>query len=244
MREIHDHFFHKAKSEGFLARSAYKLIEIDDRKRLLRPGHWVLDCGAAPGSWMQVAAQRVAPQGVVVGFDLKSITHNFNTKSAHSFVADINTIDPRELLAIAHELAHPGQILPTHPRRFDVVLSDMAPNTSGDHSSDHHNSVRLCRAVLNLASQVLKPAGSLAMKVFEGEAYMDLVRDTAKLFTEAKGYKPTASRNESREMYIIATGFKPQNTAALDRNPNLPPPKPKPTPGWNKSPSPSGEGLG
>jgi 23S rRNA (uridine2552-2'-O)-methyltransferase len=193
-REVQDHFFRLAKKEGYLSRAAYKLIEIDDRRKLLRKGDRVLDCGAAPGSWLQVAARRVGPQGRVIGIDLKPITHRFAEPTVRAIAGDFISM-PREQLLGGLDA-------------FDVILSDMAPTTTGVPMADHHVSVRLCDALLDRCPELLRPGGNLCMKVFEGEAYPDLLARTKSLFENVKGFKPKASRGESREMYIIATGFR------------------------------------
>lgn len=194
-RVLHDQFFKRAKQEGYLARSAYKLSEIDDRFRILRAGARVLDLGCAPGAWLQVAAERVGPVGAVVGVDLKEVRGPI-APAVETIVGDIYEID-------AAALRGPAGV------PFDVVLSDMAPDTTGAGDTDHHRSVRLCRRVLDVLPLLLRPGGSLAMKVFEGGAYPALVRDTAALFDRARGFKPKASREVSREIYIVASGYRP-----------------------------------
>jgi 23S rRNA (uridine2552-2'-O)-methyltransferase len=221
-RELHDHFFRQAKREGYLSRAAYKLTEIDDKKRLLKPGAAVLDCGCAPGSWLQIASDRIGDRGAVVGVDLKSITHQFNRPNIHVIQGDLRDIDPAELRA-------PAGLDPASGR-FDIILSDMAPNTTGDHTVDHHQSVRLCHVVLDLAATLLKTGGSTVMKVFEGEAYPDLMTRHRDLFTSVKGFKPKASRDVSTEMYIVATGYAPPAPNEQDAAP--PPPPKRPSPGW------------
>lgn len=191
-RVLHDRYFKQAKAEGYLARSAYKLTEIDERKRILRPGDRVLDLGCAPGSWLQVSSERVGERGRVVGIDLTPIEQGFMPNVTHA-VADAFAVEPAMLLEAAGG-------------RFDVVLSDMAPKTTG--AGDHFASVRLCRRVLELVPSVLRTGGHLVMKVFEGEEYPALLREVAGMFGEAKGFKPKASRDVSREMFIVAKGFK------------------------------------
>jgi 23S rRNA (uridine2552-2'-O)-methyltransferase len=194
-RVLHDRFFKQAKSEGYLARSAYKLIEIDDKFRVLPRGGkvgLVLDLGAAPGSWTQVAAERMGDAGRVVALDIQAI--RVSLKNATTLLADVNEVTPETLLA------HTGG------ERFDAIVSDMAPNTSGH--GDHFRSVRLCERALELARDVLKPGGNLVMKVFEGEAYPDLLKEASRRFAKCKGFKPQSSRDVSREMFIVALGFK------------------------------------
>ncbi len=190
-RILHDEFFKRAKDEGYLARSAYKLIDLNDKKRLIRTGDRVLDLGCAPGSWLQVCRKLVGSSGVVVGIDLQEIDCSFEP-NVHVIQGDLTEIDP-------------GALLGESGRLFDCVLSDMAPPTTGH--GDHFRSVHLCEAILDRLPLLLRPGGSLAMKVFEGEAYPDLVRLTASMFKEAKGFKPRASRMVSSETYIVGKGF-------------------------------------
>jgi len=191
-RVLHDQFFRKAKEEGYLARSAYKLIEINERKRLFGPGARVLDLGCAPGAWVQVAIEIVGPRGVVVGIDLKEIRERF-ADNVHIIQGDI--------------YATPAEVLTGESgKKFDAVLSDMAPDTTGH--GDHFLSVRLCRRVLELLPGLLRPRGNLVMKVFEGEEYAPLLRETEKLFRVVKGFKPKASRDVSVEMYVVAEQYR------------------------------------
>lgn len=222
MREIHDHYFREAKREGYLSRAAYKLIEIDDRKKVLRRGDLVLDCGAAPGSWLQVAARRVGERGCVVGVDLQPIHHRFAESNIHIVQGDLSEIEPNALLR--HMTRD----------RFDVILSDMAPGTTGDARRDHYRSADLCRVVLDRCGDLLRPGGNLVMKVFEGERYPDLLAAAKTIFDRAKGFKPKASRRESVEIFIIAHGYR--GSPAADRPTSAVasplPPRPDPSQGW------------
>lgn len=191
-RKLHDRFFKQAKAEGYLARSAYKLIEINDKRKILAPGQAVLDLGCAPGSWLQVVEPIIGPRGIVVGIDLQPVAHPFGP-GVRTIVADAFKVDPAALR-------------PAPGRPFDVVLSDMAPNTSGH--GDDLLSARLCRRVLELLPPLLRPAGHLVMKVFEGSEYPPLLKDTQAMFRETKGLKPEATRDVSREIYIVAKGYK------------------------------------
>ena len=210
-RQIHDRYFRQAKAEGYLARSAYKLIEINERKRLIRRGDAVLDLGCVPGSWLQVAAELVGPRGVVVGIDLKAVQAEMPA-NVRTIEGDINTVSAEDLLASARRADLPGEESarradpPVAGRGFQVVLSDMAPNTTG--AGDDFVSERLCRRVLELLPGVLKPGGNLAMKVLEGSGYPGLLGDTSAMFTACKGFKPRASRDASREMYIVGHGYR------------------------------------
>lgn len=198
-RKLHDRFFKQAKAEGYAARSAYKLKEINRRRQVLRRGGRVLDLGCAPGSWLQVAAECVGPEGLVVGIDLRPVTIDLPA-NARAVVGDAFEVDAAALLALAGDKAE----------RFDVVLSDMAPSTEGGGGGtvDHFRSVALCRRVLDLCPSVLRAGGHVVMKVFEGEEYPRLLRQTQRLFADVKGLKPEASRDASREMFIIGKDFR------------------------------------
>lgn len=240
-RQRQDHYFRQARREGYRSRAAYKLIEIDDRRGLFKPGDRVLDCGAAPGSWLQVASSRVGPKGFVVGIDLRPLDAGFPMNNVRVVQGDFLEMPARALLDALDE-ADAGRDAPATLRRFDVILSDMAPNTSGSRTIDHHQSVRLCHGVLDRCPDLLRPGGRLAVKVFEGEAYPQLLRRAAAMFEAAKGFTPKASRAASTEIYLLATGF--TGAAAPEESPpgddageSAPPPPaaPAPRPGWSES---------
>lgn len=192
-RTLHDPYFKQAKAEGYLSRAAYKLKQIQESKGLIKHGDRVLDLGCAPGAWLQVAQEYTGPEGVVVGIDLQPVKSRFAPGIVHE-VGDAFETPPEHLTELAGGL-------------YDIVLSDMAPKTSG--VNDHERSIALCERVLELAMGCLKPTGHLAMKVFEGGMYNDLLSTTRTVFSRVKGYKPKASRDVSREMYVIAHGFVP-----------------------------------
>ncbi len=191
-RKLHDQYFKKAKAEGYLARSAYKLQEINERKRLFGAGARVLDLGCAPGAWLQIAAEVVGPRGVVVGIDLKEVREEI-APTVRTVVGDVYKTSPEELTGLAGA-------------KFDAVVSDMAPDTTGH--GDHFLSVRLCRRALEMLPALLRGGGNMAMKVFEGEEYPALMREVQGMFREAKGFKPKASREVSREMYVVGRGYR------------------------------------
>lgn len=191
-RKLHDRFFKQAKAEGYVARSAYKLIEINDRRKILGPGQTVLDLGCAPGSWLQVVAPLIGNRGIAVGIDLQAVTHPF-PENVRTIVADVFKVDPKTLLDVSG-------------RSFDVVLSDMAPNTSGH--GDDLLSARLCRRVLEVLPPLLRRGGHCIMKVLEGSEYPSLLKEVQAMFREVKGLKPEATRDVSREIYITAKGYK------------------------------------
>lgn len=193
-RVLHDQFFKKAKDEGYLARSAYKLQEIAERHRLIGRGQRVLDLGCAPGAWLQIASEIVGERGAVVGIDLKEVRDRI-APNVRAIVGDAYEVEPSALVDLAGGM-------------FDVVLSDMAPDTTGAGDTDHHRSVRLCRRVLEVLPPLLRVGGNLAMKVFEGGTYPALLKEAGRAFGSAKGFKPKASRDVSREIYIVALGYK------------------------------------
>lgn len=197
-RILHDQYFKQAKAEGYLARSAYKLLEIQERKKIMRRGDRVLDLGCVPGSWLQVASEIVGTKGIVVGVDLKEVRDAI-APNVHTLVGDMNELDTNDLL---------GESGLT----FDVVLSDMAPNTTG--AGDGVRSVRLCERVLDVLPDLLRTKGNLVMKVLEGETYPELLARTKSLFKDARGFKPKASRDASREIFVIATGYQPKAAQA------------------------------
>ena len=202
VREVQDHYFREAKREGYVARSAYKLKEILEKKRLIGQGDYVLDLGCAPGAWLQIACQHIGPAargGLVLGLDLKEVRKGlrFCDEALLTRVGDVFKITPAELLEL------------TSRRRFDAVISDMMAPTMGHHHSDHYQSIHLARRALELACDVLRSGGSFVVKVFEGAEYPALLDECKAHFDKVKGFKPKASRNESTEMYIIGEGFVP-----------------------------------
>ncbi len=227
-RDIRDHWYREAKRAGYRSRAAYKLIELDDRWGILAPGRTVLDCGCAPGSWLQVAAPRIEPGGRAVGIDLKTI----RPLDLGSGGFDHVTVLHGDLLATpAAELlgaAGPGACA------FDVVLSDMAPSTTGDRTIDHHGSVRLCHAVLDRCRDVLATGGTCVMKVLEGEAYPELLERCRAAFDAVKGFKPRASRAISTEMFVVCRGYRGADRDPAGDEAAAPPapPPPRPSAGW------------
>ena len=218
-RELHDRYFRQAKREGYLARSAYKLIEIDDKRQLIRKGDRVIDLGCAPGSWLQVAATRVTSRGYVVGVDLKPCTATF-ARNVRTVVGDFLEIDPKILLDREGRLAN-------------VILSDMAPNTSGH--GDGFMSVRLCEEIVDRLPLILRRGGSFVMKVFEGETFPALLTRVRTLFADVKVIKPQATRDVSREVYITAKRFRPPEPEREHTDAQT---EPKPEPGSTMDKSP------
>lgn len=185
-----DHFTKKAKAQGYAARSVFKLEEMDERAKLLRPGMRVVDLGCFPGSWSRYVAE-VIGDGVLVGVDLeepKGIPGSFIARSVY----EVSSEELREKLGSA----------------ADVVLSDMAPNTSGDRVGDHLRQIGLAERALLLATELLRPGGAFVAKVFEGADSQKFVDEVKRLFTTVRRMKPEATRSRSVEFFVVATGFK------------------------------------
>lgn len=189
----HDRFHRKAKKEGFLARAVYKLSEIDDKHHVFAPGQRVLDLGCAPGSWLQYARGKVGERGELVGLDRGPLRGD--VAGARIVVGDVMTIDPAELR---------GPLA-----AFDVVLSDMAPDTSGIRSLDQARSEALFERALELAMLLLAPGGNFVGKLFQGPDFKRLTEAVRARFQAAKTAKPASSRQISIEQYVIGKGFKP-----------------------------------
>lgn len=194
-RHVNDPYVQRSKREGYRSRSAYKLLEIDERDRLLGPGRVVVDLGAAPGGWSQVAARSVGPAGLVVAIDLLAM----EPVPGVAFVqADFDTARGRS----AVEAALAG-------RPVDVVLSDMAPNMSGIPVSDQARSMALAEAARDFALLHLQRDGLLLVKIFQGAGYDDYLKSLRKAFRKVVVRKPQASRDESAEQYLLARGLAP-----------------------------------
>jgi 23S rRNA (uridine2552-2'-O)-methyltransferase len=190
-RVRHDPFFHKARAAGFAARSVYKLDEIDRKVRLLRAGDRVLDLGCCPGSWLQYAIGAVGPHGSVVGIDRNPLPRAI--AGARVIVGDIFTATDGELL---------GPL-----RAFDVVLSDMAPDTTGIRSTDQARSAGLFQEAVARAYRLLSPGGAFVGKLFQGPDFEDIRKRLATRFSEIKIVKPDSSRAQSFEIFLVGKGF-------------------------------------
>jgi 23S rRNA (uridine2552-2'-O)-methyltransferase len=187
-----DRFHQKAKKQGFLARAVFKLEELDRQFKLLRPGQRVLDLGCAPGSWLQYARGKVGDQGVLVGLDRGPLRGNVG--GARIVVGDVMKIDVAELV---------GDLT-----AFDVVLSDMAPDTSGIRHLDQARSEALFQRALEIATLVLAPGGNFVGKLFQGPDFKKLTEAVRARFELAKTAKPESSRQISIEQYVVGKGFK------------------------------------
>ncbi len=195
LKEHHDDLYvQQAKRDGYRSRACYKLLELQDKDHLMKPGMTVVDLGSAPGGWSQVSADLVGHKGRVVASD---ILHMDNLADVEFIQGDFteDAVFERILQAIDGE-------------SVDLVVSDMAPNMSGVAAVDQPGSMYLVELALDMARRVLSPGGSFVTKVFQGEGFDELFRDTRDSFDKVLTRKPKASRPRSREVYLVASGFK------------------------------------
>lgn len=192
-RHVNDPWVQRSQQDGYRSRASYKLLELDERHGLLRPGRVVVDLGAAPGGWSQVAAARVVPGGRVVALDLLPMEP---LEGVTVIQADFEEAAGLEALLAA---------LPDG--RADLVLSDMAPNISGVKVADQARAMALAELALELATSVLRPGGALVVKLFHGADFETWMGAARPLFKTLRVRKPEASRAESREVYAVAEGF-------------------------------------
>lgn len=190
----HDHYTQKAKSEGYPARSVYKLKEIQQKYHLIRPGSRVLDLGAAPGSWALYASQIAKKEGFVLALDLQDIDPAVKKKMKNGKCIQGDMLSEEA----GREIAGAGP--------FDIVLSDAAPSTTGNRTVDTGKSFTLVSHVLSLAEEHLSEGGSLVVKIFQGGDEQAVLERMRNLFRKVKPYKPKASRKPSFETYLIGTG--------------------------------------
>ncbi|MBI4822120.1 MAG: RlmE family RNA methyltransferase [Deltaproteobacteria bacterium] len=204
-----DAFHQKAKRESFAARSVYKLDEIDARFKIIRKNDRVVDLGAAPGSWLQYLARAVGPGGLVLGYDLVPISVDPGP-SVRARAVDVLSLTAREIRVDAWIAMHPGAPAPDElSLRFDVLLSDLAPKTTGIRDADQARSGALVEAALALAIELLDDDGVFVAKVFQGRGFDELLVATKRAFKETRVLKPEATRDGSRESFFIARGRRP-----------------------------------
>jgi 23S rRNA (uridine2552-2'-O)-methyltransferase len=190
-----DYYFHKAKKENYAARAVFKIQEIDERFKLLRPGYKVLDLGAAPGSWSQYASQIVGPKGRVLGIDLAPI--KLTLRNTLFLTADMRDLDLAEVMT-EHGIEPP----------FDVVLSDMAPKTTGIRVTDQARSLELCELALSTAERFLREKGHFVAKLFHSddfEVFRDMLRER---FNRVEVLRPKSTRKESKEIFLIGLQYR------------------------------------
>jgi 23S rRNA (uridine2552-2'-O)-methyltransferase len=192
-RQLNDPYVQRAKREGYRSRAAFKLVEIDDKYRILKKGARVVDLGAAPGGWSQVAAKRIGEGGRIVAIDLLDI----EPIAGVDFI-QLDFLDP----------AAPDQLKARLGGEADVVLTDMAANATGHRKTDHIKIVALVEAAAEFAREVLQPGGAFLAKVIQGGTEPVLLAQLKKDFATVRHVKPAASRADSAELYLLATGFR------------------------------------
>jgi 23S rRNA (uridine2552-2'-O)-methyltransferase len=192
-RQLNDPYVARAKREGYRSRAAFKLIEIDDKYKILKSGQRIVDLGAAPGGWSQIAAKKVGPKGKVVGIDLLPI----DPMAGVEFI-QLDFLDDSAPAKLIEMLGGPA----------DVVMSDMAANTTGHKKTDHLRIIGLAEAAIYFAREVLAPGGAFVAKVFQGGTENQLLADLKRDFAVVRHVKPAASRADSAELYVLATGFR------------------------------------
>ena len=193
MKKIKDYYFHKAKKDGYAARSVYKIEEIDKKYRIIRTGYKVLDLGCSPGSWLQYASRKVGNSGQVLGVDLKTVKISL---PSHVKVLKANIFEVTD------------EDLKIKGGQADVILSDMAPKTSGIRTTDANRSFELNKKVLYFTNDILCPEGSLLVKSFQGKLFDELCYEFKKMFADVKLCKPKSSRSQSVEIFILGRGKK------------------------------------
>ncbi len=193
--KVKDHYFNKAKQENYLARSIYKLEEIDAKYKVLNAGDKVVDFGYYPGSWIQYTSQKIGPKGTVVGIDIQEVNKKLaglsNVRVYQQSIFDVSDLS---------QLGVEGQ--------FDVVLSDMAPSTTGIKSVDQARSLDLVESVFGLLPKFLAPGGNFVIKVFESQDAQNFLKGQKALFNEFHYLRPKSTRSVSKEFFVIGKQFK------------------------------------
>jgi 23S rRNA (uridine2552-2'-O)-methyltransferase len=191
---VSDPYVKQAQIDGYRSRASYKLIEINDKDALFGPGSTVMDLGSAPGGWSQIAAPIVGESGRVIASDILPMDSIIGVTFIQGDFTEDNVYEQ-----ILHSL---------EGEKADSVISDMAPNLSGVNTTDQYTSMYLVELALDMARNVLKPGGSFCAKVFQGVGYEEYVKEVRQSFHKVLVRKPTASRPRSREVYLVAKGFK------------------------------------
>ena len=220
MADLHDrwvaerrneYYYKLAKKLNYRSRASFKLIQIDNRFGIFKAGDAVVDLGACPGGWLQVAQERTWPNGKVIGVDLRYIKP---LEGVETFVGDI-TEDSTML-----------ELLRRFGGKADVVISDMAPNIMGHYATDHARSINLCMYAVDVCDRILKKEGKLVMKVFMGDMFESLRSELERRFQSVKVHSPAASRDTSSEVYVICQGFYAKTNVKL-RKPKVDEKKPE-----------------
>lgn len=191
----HDPYHKQAKLEGYRARSAFKLKQMDNKYKFLRPGIKVLDIGAAPGGWLQIVSERIGEKGIVIGVDLAEIKP-LDLENVKTIKGDIRDEETQK------------KIRSLAGKSLDVVIADIAPNVSGNWDIDQYNQLELARMSMIIAKRLLYRKGWFITKVFQGVDYDEFLRDVKASFKSVKVFKPSASRKSSAEIYLISHGLK------------------------------------
>lgn len=184
----------RSQQDGYRSRASYKLVELDQKDRLFRPGQTVVDLGAAPGGWTQVAVEKVGDKGVVVASDILEMDPVAGVEFVQGDFTEQSVFD--ELMSVLDG------------RPVDIVISDMAPNMSGNAATDIPRAMALVELALDMAKQVLRPGGVFVAKVFQGEGFDALLADMRESFSSVVSRKPDSSRARSREIYQVCRGFR------------------------------------
>lgn len=190
-----EHYYKKAKKERYRSRASFKLLQLNNKFKIIKNRYKVLDLGAAPGGWSQVALELVGDDGLVLAVDLQRIK-KFENENFHFIQGDFTK---KETLALIYDILE---------NKADAIISDASPKLSGIKDIDHLISIELAETVLNIAGEILKPGGNIIIKAFQGEEYKNLLEKTKKMFKLVKTTKPHSSKQKSSEMYIIAKGFR------------------------------------
>jgi 23S rRNA (uridine2552-2'-O)-methyltransferase len=186
-----DGYYRKAKKAGYRSRSAYKLKQINERYKVISPRDKVIDLGAAPGGWSQIAKEIVGPRGVVVGVDIQRIEPIEDVTFLRGDVAKPEILEELSSIII----------------KADVIISDMSPNITGNYSMDHARSIDLAEKALEIAKKFLKENGNFVVKVFQGDLFDGYFNEVKTKFKFTKAHSPSASRKQSSEIYVIGKGF-------------------------------------
>ncbi|MFG1500499.1 RlmE family RNA methyltransferase [Halobacteriovorax sp. XZX-3] len=193
--KVKDYYYNKAKKENFLARSIYKLEEIDKKYKVIEKGNNVLDLGYFPGSWMQYTSKKIGPEGFAVGIDIKPVNKKLlgvkNVRLFEKSIFDVTTVEELDF-----------------DRKFDVVISDMAPNTTGVRSVDQLRSLNLIEQVFAHLDVFLKKDGNFVIKVFDGHEAQVFLKSQRSIFKEFHFLKPKSTRSVSKEFFVIGKGYK------------------------------------
>lgn len=197
MRTVKDFYYKKAKKDKYPARSVYKLEEALNKHKFIRRGDSVLDLGCCPGSWSLYASEIVGPKGIVVGADLQEVTSSPRAGGSEIIWLRQNIMKPEFVETVR-------KIRPF----FKVIISDLAPRTSGNRWTDHQQSMRLIRETLALADTLLQKKGHYYCKAFQGEDFPEFVKEVQQKFDKVKTIKPKSSRVESREVFVLGMGFR------------------------------------